>query len=104
MPFTNAKLCRECGGLCCKSTPGTTHPEEWGTSPAAMEAALAAAFHSDQWVIDWWEGDPREPLPENERPLSTCNFVRPAQQGVGKSISRLDPVSGRDQGCRTTGK
>lgn len=73
--YTDAKLCAECGGKCCKRMPGSAHPDDFGQP---LKENLIAAFRSGNWAVDWWEGDPRPGMYELPRGL----FVRPAIKGV----------------------
>ena len=65
------KYCAECGGKCCKGCPGCAWPEDF---KEPLLDSLVAAFRSEKWAIDWWEGDPRDGVDE----LSHGYFVRPA--------------------------
>ena len=68
------EICAKCGGKCCNRMPGEAVPDNiirlfGGT----LEQALKAAFDSGDWVIDWWEGDPRPAKDE----LYQGYYVRP---------------------------
>lgn len=90
--FVDAAVCTACGGNCCKSGPGITRPEDWGgPDRASMLQRLKAAFATENYSIDWYEGDPRKQPPKGER-LSRCMYVRPA---TAKARGRLfDPSWG----------
>jgi len=60
--------------------PGSTHPDDWGTTEEEITARLVDAFRSGFWAIDWWEGDPREEV-EEEEAVGRGLFVRPAIAG-----------------------
>lgn len=56
--YLNPGLCAECSGKCCKRMPGSAFPEDF-TQDGDLQIVLEQAFKSGNWVIDWWEGDPR---------------------------------------------
>jgi Fe-S-cluster containining protein len=75
-------LCTPCGGKCCKSMPGGTHPSDWGApNTDVMLERLATAFRSGLWAIDWWEGDPRGLEEGDQEYVSQGFYVRPATKG-----------------------
>jgi hypothetical protein len=78
--YVDADLCSACGGACCKSMPGLTRPEDWGSDRSQIVAALAKAFASGKYAIDWWEGDVRTALGEElaDPVLCQTEYVRPA--------------------------
>jgi hypothetical protein len=99
--YERADLCGPCGGNCCKSAPGTTHPAQWGSTREEMIARLTVAFRTGKWAIDWWEGDPLIPDWEDENALGRVDFVRPAV--LGKSDLRDPSWGGRCTFLRATG-
>lgn len=74
MERINGKLCKKCGGRCCKKLPGGAWPEDLMIDNECFEDVLFKLFVSGNWVIDWWEGDPREGKYDMDRGY----FVRPA--------------------------
>lgn len=60
----NRDICGPCGGACCKNMPGSTHPDEWGSTPQEISEAVTKALLSGRWSVDWWEGDPRDRITE----------------------------------------
>lgn len=70
--FVKEKICKKCGGKCCKSMPGAYYPEDFNLSEdfSKFEVALS----SGEIAIDWWEGDARENLEELDRTY----FLRPS--------------------------
>lgn len=68
----NAKLCKECGGRCCKALPGSTWPSDFGdpTKPEEIGRAVTEAVRGGRYAVDWWEGDEVREY-----------FVRPATLG-----------------------
>lgn len=60
-------MCRECGGSCCKSYPGTAWPSDF--EPDILDG-LKKALSSGLWEIDWWEG-----IIDG---VDSPNFIRPA--------------------------
>lgn len=95
-PTTHA-LCSACGGKCCRDASGEAFPSDFAPD---MEAALVAAFRSGEWVIDWWEGDPRPGVHE----WGVSYYVRP-RTDRDRSGLYCPGWSGRcvfhtDTGCR----
>lgn len=79
----DSTLCGPCGGLCCKSLPGTTHPEEWGSTREEIREAIHVALASGRWSIDWWEGDPRPGVSyESDEWLPAARYLRPRRVGA----------------------
>jgi len=72
--YLNVKVCKECGGKCCKHMPGIAHPSEFGKP---LEKKLIEAFNSGHWAIDWYEGDPT-----GKDKLYKVYFIRPKIKGV----------------------
>ena len=52
MNYLNEKMCRDCGGTCCKRIPGIAHPEDFLPN---LEHRLQAALFSKMWAVDWYE-------------------------------------------------
>lgn len=75
--YLNIELCKKCGGACCKRMPGECFPEDFGKP---LLKNLIEAFESDNWAIDWWEGDPRR----DENKLEKAYYIRPRIKGVNK--------------------
>ncbi len=74
--YTDAAMCRRCGGLCCMRAPGISFPEDWSDGAGGVDwRALEVAIASGRWVIDWWEGDPR---PDGDGTIAEAYFVRPS--------------------------
>lgn len=97
-------LCAPCGGECCKGMPGSTHPDQWGATDDERVAAIAKALASGRWAIDWWEGDPREGIDEDEA-LGSVRYIRPAM-GSPHRFPVEHPAWGREAPCtflRSTG-
>lgn len=75
--FISPQVCAECGGMCCKSLPGITSPEDWGAPDKdQMQTRLTEALGSGRYSIDWWDGDPRKG--KHRIRISKGYFVRPA--------------------------
>lgn len=91
LQFSDAALCNECGGNCCKRMPGSTHPAEWGETDDEKIANLADAFASGLWAIDWWEGDPRSDDADFDTDAECVNgyFVRPGIVGHSAHVFGL---------------
>ena len=71
--YLNVKICKECGGACCKRMPGSAYPEDF---KEPLLESLVEAFKSGNWAIDWWEGDPT-----NKNSLEKAYYVRPRTKG-----------------------
>lgn len=67
--FINEKICKKCGGKCCKSYPGIALPKDFGNSKEEILQKLTQALKSGKWTIDW-----------NDRKKEEY-FVRPAVKG-----------------------
>ena len=97
-PFNlKPNLCTPCGGMCCKTLPGSASPSDFPTEELRSEA-----LSSGRWCIDWWEGDPREGKDE----VDTAQYMRPATKG--KEGKLFDPSWGgectflTEKGCELT--
>jgi Fe-S-cluster containining protein len=88
----NPTVCKACGGSCCKQQPGITLPEQWGSTREEITAAIAAAFATGKWAIDWWEGDV-----DQKGDLDDVYFVRP--HAVGFDAVRIFHGAGQDRQC-----
>lgn len=80
--FEASDICGACGGKCCKSMPGATHPADWGApNENIMFDRLVVALSSGRWAIDWWEGDPSGLDASDSRYVDHGLYVRPATKG-----------------------
>lgn len=70
--FDNPTICKACGGKCCKNQSGALFPIDVG-SPPTVEA-ICDLLRTGRYVVDWWEGDPREDCDD----LGQAYFLRPA--------------------------
>lgn len=76
--YEDKEICAACGGKCCKTLGGAAFPEDiLRLFGEPLEAAVSKALASGDWVIDWWEGDPREGINEIDRGY----YVRPRSEG-----------------------
>lgn len=50
----NKKICKKCGGRCCKWTPGAFHPDDF--KRMNLEDTLLEGIVNDQFVIDNYDG------------------------------------------------
>lgn len=75
MNYLNEDLCLQCQGACCKRMPGAMMPDDiMKLFPASLlSESLYQAFYTKTFVIDWWEGDPRE----DEYELDQAYYIRP---------------------------
>ena len=83
--FVRPDICGPCGGRCCKGMPGAALPEDFGLPSTDR---LVEALRSQQWAVDWWEGDPRPGRDGCDR----AYFLRPATKGATRWP--LDPSWG----------
>lgn len=67
--FLNINICKKCSGKCCKSMPGSAYPEDF---KEPLLESLIEAFNSENWAIDWWEGDLT-----NKNDLEKAYYIRP---------------------------
>ena len=67
--YLNINICKECGGKCCKSMPGSAYPVDF---KKPLDKSLLEAFKLGNWAIDWWEGDPI-----NKDILEKAYYIRP---------------------------
>lgn len=81
--FLDIKMCKKCGGKCCKQMPGSAYPEDF---KKPLSKSLLIAFKSGNWAIDWWEGDPT-----NKDNLEKAYYVRPR---VKDNNNLFDPSFG----------
>lgn len=73
--YLNTKICKQCGGACCKRLPGGCLPEDFGEP---LFENLIKAFKTG-YAIDWWEGDPT-----GKDKVACGYFVRPKIKGVDR--------------------
>lgn len=85
----NKRICAKCGGKCCKDMPGAAFPEDFNF-PEEKDK-LIMALKNGNWCIDWWVGDPRENIPE-ENEVDRAYFVRPSIVGYRGKL--FDPTWG----------
>lgn len=78
MNYLKPNICAECGGKCCQRLSGCALPEDITRIFAPdLGKALIAAFETGNWVVDWWEGDPRGFNYDDPRYVSCGFYVRP---------------------------
>jgi Fe-S-cluster containining protein len=82
--YLNIKLCKECGGACCKRLPGAAFPKDFGEK--SLLENLVKAFKRNKWAIDWWEGDPT-----GKNKLEKAYYIRPKIKGAD---NLFDPTFG----------
>ena len=74
MSNENKEICTKCGGRCCNTFPGITHPEDFDYSERAIRSSITIGNYSidlyDNSVSDW----------------ETILFVRPSIKGSEKMI------------------
>ncbi len=79
MNYENEELCASCEGKCCKFLSGAADPGDIIRSfgePLAL--AVEKALLSGNWVVDWWEGDPRNEFSrDNLGAVNRGYYLRP---------------------------
>lgn len=68
--------CAECSATCCQRLSGEAGPEDMLRFGSTVEEGLIVVLSTGQWCIDWWEGDPRDGIPE-EQQIDCGYYVRP---------------------------
>lgn len=72
------QICAECGGECCKRMPGIFSPEQLGApNREKIKDNLMAFLKTSKYAIDWWEGDPRVDIDEDDE-VWRAPYIRPA--------------------------
>ena len=76
--YENINICRECRGKCCKRYAGAAIPDDiMQNFDGLLEDAVSAALGSGDWVVDWWEGDPRGLDYDDPKAVSCGYYLRP---------------------------
>lgn len=83
--YERPAICADCGGKCCKAYPGAMSPADVLRLSGSndMAEALTETFATGDYVIDWWEGDPREGHTELDRGY----YLRPRVKDDGRVFS-----------------
>lgn len=55
----NKAVCKTCGGVCCKNMGCHLHPSDVFKDGIATAEAVRDLLLTENYSIDWWEGDPR---------------------------------------------
>ena len=90
---TGPEACAKCKGACCKGIPGETLPRQWMLSQWPGSPGynvidwerVEEAFLSGNWVVDWWEGDPRTESYEDDS-ISSAPYIRPRHSGSREGL------------------
>lgn len=83
--YDNKQLCSECGGKCCKGASGGASPEDIERIfNDNLMNSLVSAFRSGEWVIDWWEGDPRGLSYDDPGAVCDGYYIRPVMSNDNK--------------------
>ena len=69
----NTEICKLCGGRCCKLISGIYSPDDFKSITVDTMMQL---FHKNKTSIDWWEGDLRKNIMEEDEADRTY-FLRP---------------------------
>jgi len=90
MPVTqylNEELCAQCGDDCCKRLGGAAIPADiLRNFGGTLEHAVLAALRSGDWVVDWWEGDPRGLDYDDPDYTPQGYYLRPRSEGDGDRL------------------
>lgn len=71
-------ICAECGGECCKSSPGIYSPGQ--IEPFTLDRIMQM-IRNEQCAVDYWEGDI-----ESSDLYSCIYYVRPAGKGAKRLV------------------
>lgn len=75
--LSGPEACSACKGACCKELPGECMPSDWFDANGEIDWDLVRrSLSTDEWCIDWWEGDPRFDKYE-DRQVSIAPYIRP---------------------------
>jgi len=102
--FENKKICKKCGGKCCKMLPCMCLPEDFNLKTGNEK--LVSALKSGEYCIDWWGGNPSSD--KKYKHIEIGYFVRPATKT--KEGVLYDPSWGGEcifltrKGCRLSFK
>ena len=77
MTYEHHELCAECGGKCCKQMPGAMYPEDVTADITNLVDGLKELFSTGKYVVDWWEGDPRELYDDDLEYVDSGYYIRP---------------------------
>ena len=90
------ELCKECGGACCKRQPCTCFPHDVFGDKVPTAQRLIDFLASDNYQIDWWEGDPFDPeFYEDGYKYSRIYYIRPRENPnpeIAHSNMLYDPM------------
>jgi len=85
--YLQTDVCAQCGGDCCKKLGGAAIPADiLRNFGGTLEYALQSALESGDWVVDWWEGDPRGLDYDNPNHVSRGYYLRPRSLGDGRRL------------------
>jgi hypothetical protein len=71
----NKKICKKCGGDCCKNVPGAYHPKDMLIFGKKIKKGIVNAILSGEVAIDWYDGDPRVRIRGDK--LECVYYLRP---------------------------
>jgi len=74
----NQEICKLCGGQCCKTISGTYIPDDF---ESVTIETMMHLLHENKTSIDWWEGDLRENVSEEDE-VDQTYFLRPRHVGA----------------------
>ncbi len=79
MNYENEELCASCEGKCCKTISGAADPDDIVRNfGEPLTLAVEKALLSGNWVVDWWEGDPRNEFSrDNLGAVNRGYYLRP---------------------------
>jgi Fe-S-cluster containining protein len=72
--FKSETVCRECGGKCCKSAPGSAFPSDF---KEPLRESIIERINTRLWCFDYWEGD----LSDKDLKGVDPYYIRPVVKG-----------------------
>jgi len=75
------KVCKKCGGYCCKQYPGAIDPADLGKNKKEIQARLVEMLRGN-YIFDYWEGS-------FKRRKHTSYFLRPKVDNEVGTYSRV---------------
>jgi len=80
--YLNEVLCKACGGKCCQRLGGGAIPDDIIRNfGGLLKDAVRKALQSGDWVVDWWEGDPRGLAYDSPEYVNRGYYLRPRSKG-----------------------
>jgi len=106
----NASICGPCGGACCRQGPGTTAPQDFGSSPQEMLESMILRLSSGMWIAERYFSpfviDDGESVTHVIADVSEILAIRPGTKRTGACVfwqsgKGCTIFDTRPTGCRT---